>query len=193
MGKIKCIKDFPCEICGKRELLQILTVNYSRYRHYSHIDANTRKPQFVYHRNSIAYVAERLGVLSEKSLSSRIETGVVAVGSEGGSDQIGHASSIDQKLQANSSEPQSKRCRGSLAWLGRQTHNLENINGGQTPDVQKSRARIPPPAPSSFSLELLSVLCKCLSRLLCHVTCCCKLLSVSDSRASVSQRSPLGG
>src|SRR5208283_2345063 len=29
-------------------------------------------------------------------------------------------------------------CRGSLAWLGRQTHNLENINGGQTP-LSRSR------------------------------------------------------
>ena len=29
-------------------------------------------------------------------------------------------------------------CRGSLAWLGRQTHNLENINGGQTP-MSRSR------------------------------------------------------
>ena len=29
------------------------------------------------------------------------------------------------------------RCRGSLAWLGRQTHNLEN-NGGQRP-VSRSR------------------------------------------------------
>jgi hypothetical protein len=42
-------------------------------------------------------------------------------------------------------------CRGSLAWFGRQTHNLEN-NGGQTPDVQRSRARIPPPA--LLNLEL---------------------------------------
>jgi hypothetical protein len=153
MGKIRCVKDFPCEECGKKGLLQILTANYARCRHYSHLDANTRKPQFTYHRNSIAYVTEKLRGSSEKSLSSRIETEVVAVSSEGGSDQLGHRSNIDQKLQANSSEPQNMRCRGSLAWLGRQTHNLENINGGQTPDVQKSRARIPPPAPSSFSLQ----------------------------------------
>jgi hypothetical protein len=153
MGKIRCVKDFPCEICGKKGLLQILTVKYARCRHYSHIDANTRKPQFTYHRNSIAYVTEKLGDPSEKSLSSRIETEVVAVSSEGGSDQIGHGSNIDLKLQANSTEQQSNSCRGSLAWLGRQTHNLENINGGQTPDVQKSRARIPPPAPSSFLLQ----------------------------------------
>ena len=37
-------------------------------------------------------------------------------------------------------------CRGSLAWLGRQTHNLE-CKRGQSPYAQKSRARIPSPAP----------------------------------------------
>ena len=141
MGKIKCIKDFPCEECGKLGLLQILTANYARCRRYSHLDATTRKPQFIYHRNSIAYVTEKLKGSSEKSLSSSIETEVVAVSSKDGSDQLGHEGIIDQKLQANSSEIENRRCRGSLAWLGRQTHNLENINGGQTPDVQKSRAR----------------------------------------------------
>ncbi len=39
-------------------------------------------------------------------------------------------------------------CRGSLAWLGRQTHNLETT--GPHAHCQKSRARIPPPAPNLF-------------------------------------------
>ena len=129
MGKIKCVKDFPCEECGKNGLLQILTANYARCRHYSHLDANTRKPQFIYHRNSIAYVTEKLKGSSEKSLSSSIETEVVAAGIKDGSDQIGQHGNIDLKLQANSSEPQNKYCRGSLAWLGRQTHNLEFARG----------------------------------------------------------------
>ena len=34
--------------------------------------------------------------------------------------------------------------RGSLAWFGRQTHNLEIL--GASPNDQKSRVRIPPPA-----------------------------------------------
>jgi post-segregation antitoxin (ccd killing protein) len=33
------------------------------------------------------------------------------------------------------------------AWFGRQTHNLENKTGQVRPSVQRSRARIPPPAP----------------------------------------------
>ena len=152
MVKTQCVKDFPCEECGKLGLLQILTATYARCRHYSHLDANTRKPQFIYHRNSIAYITEKLKGSSEKSLSSSIETEVVAVSSKDGSDQLGQHSTIDQKLQAISPELENTRCRGSLAWLGRQTHNLENINGGQTPDVQRSRARIPPPAPHSSKI-----------------------------------------
>ena len=146
MGKTKCVKDFPCEECSKQGLLQILTANYSRCRHYSHLDPNTKRPQFAYHRNSMAYVTEKLKVLSEKSLSSRLETEVVAINSKDGNDQLGQHGNIDLKLQANSSEQENRLSRGSLAWLGRQTHNLENKKG-QTPLVQKSRARIPPPAP----------------------------------------------
>ncbi len=155
MGKIKCVKDFSCEDCCKKGLLQILTAKYARCRHYSHIDATTRKPQFVYHRNSIAYVTEKLRVLSEKSLSSRIETEVVAISSEDGSDQIGHGSNIDQKLQANSSELQNRRCRGSLAWPGRQTHNLEFARGKRPqPEVAGSN-----PAPGTIFSSLQQVLC----------------------------------
>ena len=57
-------------------------------------------------------------------------------------------------------------CRGSLAWLGRQTHNLESIKG-QAPYAQKSRARslnkarIPLPAPL-LCLGLRFVLTFCL-------------------------------
>ena len=64
--------------------------------------------------------------LFSKSLSSRTETQVVAVSFKDGNDQLGHHSNIDLKLQANSSELENKLSRGSLAWFGRQTHNLEN-------------------------------------------------------------------
>ena len=132
--------NIPSEECGKPGLVQILTSNYSRCRHYSHLDPKTKRPQFVYHKNSMIYVTEKLKTLSEKSLSSRLETEVVAINSKDGNDQLGQHGNIDLKLQANSSELENQSCRGSLAWLGRQTHNLEN-NGGQTPDVQRSRAR----------------------------------------------------
>jgi hypothetical protein len=78
----------------------------------------------------------RIIFLFSKSLSSRRETQVIAVSLKDGINQL-----------------ENSLCRGSLAWFGRQTHNLENTNGGQTPDVQKSRARIPPPAPFSPSLQ----------------------------------------
>jgi hypothetical protein len=99
MGKTKCVKDFPCEECGNRGLLQILTAKYSRVRHYSHLDPNTKRPQFIYHRNSMAYVTEKLKMLSAKSLSSSLETQVIATGIKVGSDQIGHERTIDQNLK----------------------------------------------------------------------------------------------
>ena len=78
-----------------------------------------------------------------------METEVVAVSSEGGSGQIGQGSNIDQKLQANSSEPQNMRCRGSLAWLGRQTHNLESHRAKRlNPEVAGSN-----PAPGTIFLK----------------------------------------
>ena len=58
-----------------------------------------------------------------------METQVVAVSFEDDNDQLGQHSNIDQKLQANSSELENKLSRGSPAWLGRQTHNLENKRG----------------------------------------------------------------
>ena len=86
-----------------------------------------------------------------------METQVVAVSFKDGNDQLGQHSNIDLKLQANSSELENKLSRGSLAWFGRQTHNLENTNGGQAPDVQRSRARIPPPALQHVTLQRFQV------------------------------------
>jgi hypothetical protein len=106
-------------------------------------------PQFVYHRNSIAHVTEKLKGSSEKSLSSSIETEVVAISSKDGTDQIGQHSNIDQKLQANSTKLENTRCRGSLAWLGRQTHNLEFARGKRPqPEVAGSN-----PAPGTTRLK----------------------------------------
>ena len=56
------------------------------------------------------------------------------------------------KIRLIAENNQEMKGRGSLAWFGRQTHNLENKNGAkEAPDVQRSRARIPPPAPRTFS------------------------------------------
>jgi hypothetical protein len=53
-----------------------------------------------------------------------METQVVAVSFKDGNNQLSQHSNIDQKLQADSSELENKLSRGSLAWFGRQTHNL---------------------------------------------------------------------
>ena len=69
-----------------------------------HIWIQIQEDPNVYHRNSMAYITEKLKALSEKSLSSRRETQVVAVSFKDGNDQLGHQINIDLKLQANGSE-----------------------------------------------------------------------------------------
>ena len=51
---VKCVKDFSCEVCNIPGMLQILTTNYARVRHY--VRLVNGKPVFEYHRNSIEYV-----------------------------------------------------------------------------------------------------------------------------------------
>ena len=56
MTKYQCVKDFTCEQCGKKGMLQIISKNYQRVRHYSHLDPATKKPQFIYHKQTMQYV-----------------------------------------------------------------------------------------------------------------------------------------
>jgi hypothetical protein len=60
MPKYECIKDFTCQVCNVKGLLQIISKNYARVRHYTGLDAITGKPSFVYHRQSIEYAKEKL-------------------------------------------------------------------------------------------------------------------------------------
>ena len=60
MGKVKCVKDFLCQQCNRKGMLQILTSSYARVRHYSRIDRETGKPRFIYHRNDIQYIGQQL-------------------------------------------------------------------------------------------------------------------------------------
>ena len=60
MGKVKCVKDFPCQQCGNKGMLQVISKTYARIRHYSHTDRETRKPRFIYHRNDIQYIEQQL-------------------------------------------------------------------------------------------------------------------------------------
>lgn len=54
MGKTKCVKDFPCEVCGIPGMLQILSESYAIVRHYKFF--MNGKPVCEYHWNSIEYV-----------------------------------------------------------------------------------------------------------------------------------------
>ena len=52
MGKIKCLK-LECPICKQIGSIQLFLnkqneVRYARTRHYSHIDKDSKKPQFTY-------------------------------------------------------------------------------------------------------------------------------------------------
>ena len=148
MGRIKCLK-LKCE-CGKEGLAQVFlrkdgSISYARVRHFSHTDKVSHKPQFTYCKITDLDALKTLLLKQDISLSiDRAEMGQMGQGqTDKNHDLENSASSLNQ---------QNKMCRGSLAWLGRQTHNLENINGGQTPNVQRSRARIPPPAPHSSKI-----------------------------------------
>jgi hypothetical protein len=74
-----------------------------------------------------------------------METQVVAVSFKDGNDQLGQHSNIDLKLQADSSELENSLCRGSLAWFGRQTHNLER-KGTRRPNPEVAGSN---PAPGT--------------------------------------------
>ena len=124
MSKTKCIKDFECEMCHRKGMLQILTTNYARVRHY--VRLVNGKPVFEYHRNSIEYVNGILANIKDDQSNHKSSSG-----------QCKASFSIDQNL--NSLGLKSKdESRGSLAWFGRQTHNLENKKGA---NAQLSRGR----------------------------------------------------
>jgi len=56
LAKYKCVSKFTYMICNKKGLLQIISKSYARVRHYSHLDPATRRPQFIYHKQSLEYV-----------------------------------------------------------------------------------------------------------------------------------------
>ena len=58
MGKVCCVRDFKCEVCGIPGMLQILSNTYARVRHYKHL--KNGKPQFEYHKQNIKYVNKLL-------------------------------------------------------------------------------------------------------------------------------------
>ena len=115
-----------CEACGKMGQLQHLSKNYYRVKHY--LGSVNGKLKFEYHKQSLEHINRIL-------VSKQTKQGIDPIDQK----------NIDQNLKESSSNNENIS-RGSLAWFGRQTHNLENKTGQVRPSVQRSRARIPPPA-----------------------------------------------
>jgi hypothetical protein len=133
-----------CQVCGKEGLLQRVGKNYCRIRHYQGVNPITKKPKFSYCQQSLEYVETQLRVLNGKDLfqsnQSNIATGCI--------DPELDQKTIDPEKSNSSLEPQNKYCRGSLAWLGRQTHNLEFARGKRPqPEVAGSN---PAPGTTQF-------------------------------------------
>ena len=137
------IRDVMCPQCSCKGSMQILSFkqkndkieigNSNRIRHYTKLVNG--KAQFIYHSVSREFAMETLANLKVKP------------------DQSDHTNQINHDRNVNESSLKSKdESRGSLAWFGRQTHNLENERGKRL-TVQRSRARIPPPAPRTFSFR----------------------------------------
>ena len=105
MSKTKCIKDFECEICHNLGMLQILSENSMRVRHYIGIDSITKKSKFSYCKQTPEYVNRILEKLSNNP------------------DQIDHCNH-DQNLKESSSFNQNECSGRSLAWLGHQPPTL---------------------------------------------------------------------
>ena len=62
MGKVRCIKDFRCEVCGIPGMLRIFLKNYARVRHYKSMKDG--KTHFIYHKQNISYVNKLLNKAS---------------------------------------------------------------------------------------------------------------------------------
>ena len=117
--KTKCIKDFPCEVCNCKGMLQILTKNYARVRHYVRLENG--KPVFQYHRNSIEYINR---ILESKSRNP---------------DLTNDQHSIDQKVDNSNLNNQNSSGR-SPAWLGHQPPTL--TTRVQIPATASKRLRL---------------------------------------------------
>ncbi len=68
MTKIVC-KRFPCEVCGKTDLIQVFlgsdsSPKYARARHYK--GKTEGKPQFEYHQQSLDFVLRKLNEMHKE-------------------------------------------------------------------------------------------------------------------------------
>jgi hypothetical protein len=140
-----------CQLCGKEGLLQRVGKSYCRIRHYLGTDPITKKPKFSYCPQSLEYVEAQLRILNGKDLfqsrQSNIATGCI--------DPELDQKTIDPEKSNSSSEPQSNSCRGSLAWLGRQTHNQISMRNLEIKGAKRSIPEVAGsnPAPGTTQLK----------------------------------------
>ena len=112
--KIKCIKA-ECPSCKSIGSVQLFlnrngAVTYARTRHYSHIDKDSKRPQFTYCRISDLEALQTL--IKSQGISLSVNKADIG--------QIGQEQIHDQRLK----ELSPKSCGRSLVWLGHQPPTL---------------------------------------------------------------------
>jgi hypothetical protein len=65
-SKSRFIKGIECQVCHRIGSLQILG-NYYRIRHYQQLNPDTKKPEFIYHRNDKDYIEKILSNIKANS------------------------------------------------------------------------------------------------------------------------------
>jgi hypothetical protein len=115
MGRIKCMK-MDCQECHKVGLAQVFlrkdgSISYARIRHYSHIDKDSKKPQFTYCK--INELASLKALLKSQGISLSTDGAEAGQQGQGSRDRI-----HDLELKDSSLNQQNKQCLGSLARWG---------------------------------------------------------------------------
>ena len=113
--KIKCIK-INCPVCSKSGSCQLFhnklgQVRYARVRHYSHIDKDSKKPQFTYCK--LTYYEALKTLLSKQGI--QLNTSKADNGQSGQTQKV---KSHDPVVIGSSSDLKNSKCLGSLAWWG---------------------------------------------------------------------------
>ena len=112
--KIKCVKA-ECPSCKLTGSIQLFLnrdgeVKYARTRHYSHLDKDSKKPQFTYCK---------IGDLEAlKTLITQQGVSLSVVKAESGKTGQGQTEKIHDLELKDSSPNQQGRCLGSLARWG---------------------------------------------------------------------------
>ena len=110
--KIKCTK-IQCPVCNKSGSCQLFynklgQVRYARVRHYSHIDKDTKRPQFTYCKLEDLDTLKTL--LSKQGIQLNNKASIGQLGSSG------HQNNIDPKLKEYSLKTANEGA-GSSAWI----------------------------------------------------------------------------